>query len=91
MTNSTPDDFDRLLTGLRNHPRSLPRRDLMPGIMEKISRPEAIVVPLSQWRALAAAAVILLLVNLVAILYYGSTSTTTDQTYALVSNYVLYE
>ena len=37
MPTPTPDDFDQLLTGLRNQPRPLPRRDLMPGILSKRS------------------------------------------------------
>ena len=49
------------------------------------------IIPLSQWRILVAAAVVLLLVNFAVIFYYGFTSISPDQTYALVSDYQLYE
>ncbi len=87
MTTPPPDDFEQLLQGLGRLPRSAPGRDLFAGIEARIARPEAVVVPLWQRRALAIAAVLLLLLNVAALLYYTTLSVTPDQTYALVSNY----
>lgn len=90
MPAPTPDKFEQLINGLGRLPRSGPRRDLFSGIEKRIARPEAVVVPLQQWRGLAAAAVLLLLLNVAALLYYTTLAVTPDQTYALLSDYSYY-
>ncbi|MBB4079623.1 hypothetical protein GGR28_002248 [Lewinella aquimaris] len=84
-------DFEDLIGRLGNLPRARPDRDLLPGIEARIARPEAVVVPLRQWRAMVAAAVLLLLLNAAAITFYTNESSGQDQTLALVSDYLLYE
>ncbi len=88
MPNPTPDEFERLLDGLGKLPRAQPRRDLFVGIEARIARPEAVVVSLRHYRALAAAAVLLLLLNVVALRYYATLAVTPDQSYALVTTYL---
>jgi len=90
MNTNTPDEFERLLQGLKRPEGGQPKRDLMPGILARIEPPEAAVIPMKQWYGLLAAAVILIILNVTGLLYYSNLSSQSDQTYALVSNYFLY-
>ena len=89
------DAFERRLAALRRLPRAAPSRDLLAGIEARIARPAARVVSLAEWWAIAAAAVLLLGLNLFALLYSSAATapgeTADDDTYALVTDYQLYD
>ena len=88
MPTPTPDEFEDMFRELGRLPHAQPRRDLFAGIETRITRPEATIVSLRQYRMLVAAAILLLLLNLVALQYYASQAATPDPSYALVSNYL---
>ena len=93
---STPsnnqDPLEERIAALRRLPRTAPERDLLPGILARISRPEARVVSLAEWRAIAVAAVLVFVLNLLGLYYHArAEALPAVDTYALVTDFQLYD
>ena len=93
---STPshsqDALEERLAALRRLPRATPERDLLPGILERIAQPDARVVSLAEWRAIAVAAVLVFVLNLLALHYHTrAEALAAVDTYALVTDFQLYD
>ena len=89
---NNPDALEERIAALRRLPRATPERDLLPGVLARIARPDARVVSLAEWRAIAVAAVLVFVLNLLALYYHTrAAALPADDAYALLTDFQLYD
>jgi hypothetical protein len=89
-------ELDEALKQLRKLPRATPPPGLLSRIEARIGNAEAKVIPMKQWRMMAAAACMLVVLNVTALANYMNESSGLTAQYntsndALISDFQLYE
>lgn len=91
--------MEDVFESMKGSQRARPQPELLEKIMKNIDAPEAKVVPMYQWRIVAAAAVLLLVLNIFALNHYTQNSVSSSGELAvedassqlIISNYKIYE